>query len=321
MIRLFLHNSIGQILVVAAAVVVLWVRAFVVPVAMPVEYCYSPLYDLLYGWLSSTPRLASGIALVSVVAGGAYLNRMLTDHKITKSHSLMPLFLYVLVMSWDATMLTVTPMLLVSLLLLGACSNLLSDGTTQLSFERNFNASFFIGLMALCHLPAIGYVLPFVFVFVTYKMYRWRHFIVAILGLVAPLIVLLTYNFLTDKIEYCLILMRHDLLPEGIGWVGTTLGSVIPTVVYVLFLLAAVAKQIGSLGDRTVGQRINTSILCLPLLASVIMSIYVPDRNVDIGSTAMTFAFAGSRFFVAERKRQWISEALVWIFIATALIS
>lgn len=321
MLKIFKQNTIGQILVIAVTIIALWTRAFIVPVAMPASHFFSPLYELVYSWLSPVPRLASGVALLLVLVQGVWINAILTNHKITKAHSLMPMFLYITVMSWNSSQLTITPMLLASLPLLAATSQLLSDGGTQLTTERNFNASFCIGLIGLFHLPALCYIVPFLFVFIIYKMYRWRHLLISILGLLATPILLLTYAFLSDKLDYYLILVRHDLSNIDFQWQPASFLEALPTFILLALLLAAVFKQLGSLNDRTVHQRINTGILCLPLIAAVILYLYPHTPTFDIQPLALPFAFVGTLLLMAQRKRLWINETLIILFIVCALIN
>lgn len=321
MIKLFKQNSIAQALVIMLVVIVLWARAFVSPVGMPPSNCMAPLYELLYQCLNGVPRVASALALLLVLGQGAWINRLLSGHKITKAHSLLPMLLYVTLMGCNHNDLTITPLLLVNIFLLAATSQLLSDGSTQLSTERNFNASFCIGMMGICYLPALYYIVPFIFVFIIYKMYRWRNIVVAVLGLIAPFIILFTYAFLCDKLDYCIILMEHDLTQLHLDRNAANLAHMLPSIVLLILLLSALLHLLGSINDRTVHQRINIGVLSLPLMASAILFFYPHPTLIATQSIAMPFAFIGTRFFLSERKRKWISETLIWIFLISALLN
>ena len=321
MLRLFKQNTIGQILVIVLTAIVLWAKAFIEPVQPSASLFFSPIYELVYGILCDVPRLASAIALLLVLMEGLWLNLILVNHKMTKAHSLMPLLLYVAVMSWDASMLTITPMLLVNIAILAACSQLLSDGSTTLATERNFNASFFIGIAALCCMPAAWYILPYIFVFIVYKLYRWRNIVVSILGLIAPFIVLFLYAFLSDKLDYYLILIWHDLKTLQLHITDISLWNVLPTVVLLLMVAASLLKQLGSMGDSTVHHRINTGIMSLPLLCAAILAFYSHHTLFDIQALAIPFGFLGTRYFLADRKRHWVGEIMIWLFLLCTLIN
>lgn len=319
MIRLFKQSTLGQILVIFLTAVLLWAKAFIVPVELSTVNFFSPLYEIVYGWLSGLPRLASAIALLLTLCEGAWLNIILTDHKLTKANSLMPMLLYVVAMSWNYSQLTVTPILIVNILVLVCCKQLLSNGNITLSVEHNFNASFCIGLMALCYLPALCYIVPFLFVFVIYKLYRWRDIVISIFGLIAPSIILFTYAFLCDKLDYYLILIWHDLVNVHPKLESFSFWVMLPTMVFLLILIAALFKQLGSLSDRIVHQRINTGIITLPLLAAVLLLLYTQIIPMNTQGFAIPFCFLATRFLMVDRKRKWISESLLWIILICAV--
>ena len=296
----------------------LWARAFITPVELCAVHYFSPLYEIVYGWLSDLPRLASAIALLLTLLEGAWLNIILTDHKLTKTNSLFPMLLYVVAMSWSHNQLTVTPILFINILVLISCKQLMSNGNITLSVERNFNASFCIGLMALCYMPALCYIVPFLFVFIIYKLYRWRDIVISIFGLIAPSIVLFTYAFLADKLDYYLILIWHDLINIHPKMEPASFWALLPTMVFILILVAALFKQLGSISDRIVHQRINTGIIILPLLAAMLLPLYTQIFPLNTQSFAIPFCFLVTRFLMVDRKRKWISESLLWIILICA---
>ena len=201
MLRLFKQSAPVQIAAIIIAAALLWVRAFIEPIPMAAEYHFAPIYTLFYSWLNMTPRLASAVALLFVMAEGLWLNIILVEFKAAKPNSLMPTLLYLLAMSWNSHCLTITPMLLVNIMVIASFSQLLSNGATSLNVSRNFNAAFCIGLAALCYMPALSYVVPFLFIFIIYKLYRWRDIVVSLLGVIAPSLVFFTYAFLKDRLQ------------------------------------------------------------------------------------------------------------------------
>lgn len=321
MLRLFKQGTLGQVIVIIAAALLLWWRAFVWPVEVKGVDFFSPLYELLCGWTMAAPRLASAVALLLILGEGAWLNLMLTNHKMTRINSLMPMLLYLVAMSWNSELLTLTPLILVNAMVLLACSQLLSDGSTSLSVDRNFNASFFIGLMALCYLPALWYIVPFLFVFVVYKLYRWRDVVVSVFGLIAPSVILFTYAFLSDRLDYYLILIWHDIVAMNPHWVTLPFWKMLPTLLFVLLLTAALMKQLGTLNEGTVHHRINTGVLTLPLTAWVVMLMYSEWFPLDTQSVAVPFSFLVTFFLMTERKREWIGEVMIWLLLVCCCIN
>ena len=324
MLSIFRKGSFGQLFFILLMTALLWFRAFVAPFSeqavMPAQSFFSPIYDLLFEPLSDLPYLASAIALLVVIIQGIWLNIMLYNHKIGIANSLLPLLLYIVVMSWDPSQLTITPMLLVNFFLIAACGQLLSDGSSSLEVGRNFNASFLLGLAMLCHLPAVCLVLAYLFIFVTYKLYRWRDIIVSLLGLVAPFIIVAIYAFLIDKLFYFSILFRHDITSLHIL---SQPGSIAETIAYSILLIllaAALLRHLSVSGDSVVHQRINARVLTLPLLSAVAMIFYTRIFPPDTQTLAIPFTFLMTSMLFVERKRQWVNEVLFWLIMIAALL-
>ncbi|MCR4827947.1 MAG: hypothetical protein K5864_00615 [Bacteroidales bacterium] len=315
MIEAFRQSKPSQIVIILMAVAALWARAFVMPVAPEASHSFAPIYEWLYGWLAPTPRLASGVALLLVLGEGILLNVLLYSKKVISTPTLFPLFLYVVAMSAMPGQLTLTPVLLVNLMLLGVMSQLLTTGSTKLSFDLNFNASFFLGLAAMCYLPALAYLVPMMFIFVVYKMYRWRDIVVSMLGFIAPLFVLGTYAFLTDRWVYYLFLIRHDL-----GDLGLRLGDLQPwtqayNALFLLLLVVILVHQLFGVNRNLNVQRINTGVMALPLLGSALVLLYSTLFPVNTQLTACTFAYLATFYFLAERRRKWLMPLLLWLWL------
>lgn len=320
MLKTFKYNSLGQILIILMAAAALWAKAFVNPIEPTVGNTFAPLYDLLFGWVSSWPRFCSALALLLVLTEGVWLNILLYNHKVIASNSFLPTLLYLLTMSWDNSQLTLTPVLLTNLMILMACGQLLSHGATTIEVGNNFNASFCIGMASLFYLPALWYVLPLLFVFIIYKMYRWRHIAIGLLGLAAPFLVLFTYAFLDDKLDYWLILMGYDLINIHLTADFTSTFTTLFNCYYILLLLTVLVAQTGT-RDKVMIQRINSSIMMLPLLAAIPLSLYSLSFPIDTQLTAIPFAYLTTSFLITERKRKWIGETVLWLLILCALIS
>lgn len=320
MLKIFKYNSLGQILIILLTAAALWGRAFIDPIAPQASRCFAPLYDLIYGWLSDTPRLDTAIALLLVLVEGVWLNVLLYNHKVVASNSFLPTFLYLIAMSWSPNSMTITPILFVNLTMLMACKQLLTHGSTTLEVENNFNASFCIGLAALFYLPALSYIVPLLLVFVYYKLYRWRHIAISFFGLIAPLIILFTYAFLDDKLSYWLILIGYDLVNIHIRWDFTSVPITLLGLAFVLLLLASLLPQIGA-RDKVTAQRINTGVMALPLVAVIIMSMYDKLIPIDTQLMGIPFGTLVTTFFLTERKRKWINESIIWLLLLCAALN
>ena len=258
--------------------------------------------------------------MVLILTEGIWLNVILTSNKLCKVNWLMPTLLFVVAMGWNLEHTSITPIMIETLPILAAISQLLTSNGTVLEVDHNFNAAFFIGIAIMCYLPVAVFIVPFFFVFVTYKSYHWRDFIVAILGITAPAIILFTYAFLTDKLDYYFILIRHDILNVGLYISSQGVADIVKNIIFILILLWALLSQISTLNDSTIQQRINTVLFILPLLGAILMLPYDKLFTIDTQPTALVFAFIGSNLLAADRKHAWMNEVLFWIIIITPIV-
>lgn len=321
MLAAFKRNNLLQILFILIAVILLWVKAFLSPAGMAVEHYFSPLYGLLHDLLSSCPKVAAALALLLIVVEGVWLNLIMSYNKLGDTNWLMPTLLFILAMGWQGGSLTLTPMTVAWLPLLAAASQLLSRGDTSLGVSRNFNAAFLVGIATMCYLPAVVFVVPFLLSFVSYKAYRWRDLVVAILGLTAPLLLLVVYAFLTDKLEYYLILFRHDIVDMHIVTDTSDMADIVSNILFILILLWAFLSQLMSLGDTTIQHRINTVVFMLPLTAALLMLPYGTVFVVDTQGAALPFAFLVSNLLAIKRKHSWINELVFCIILLGCLLA
>lgn len=321
MLKAFRQNSLLQAIVTLLVTALLWVRAFIAPPVMEVERYFSPLYGLVQGLLSGMPRVAVALALVLVLLEGVWLNIILSNNKMSSVNWLMPTLMFMLAMSWDASQLTVTPMLLSWIALLGAIAQLLTSGNTSLEVDRNFNASFLVGVAAMCYMPAITFTIPYLLLFVSYKSYQWRDIIVAILGFLAPFFLLVVFAFMTDKLEYYFILFRHDIVNLKPSFDTSGIPKVIANLLFIIILLWALFTQLITMNDSTIQQRINRTIMFLLLVATLLMLPYDTIFTINTQTAALPFAFLTSNLLATDRKRQWISDLAFLLIIITPLIA
>ncbi len=322
MLRIFRQSNFGQVAIILLTVILLWTRAFVHPVHPQPVQVFAPLYELIFGWLNDLPRLASTIALLIILFEGVWLNLLLYNYKILNVNNLLPLFLYIAAMSWSYDCLTITPILFVNLMVIAACSQLLSHGGTTLEIKNNFNASFCIGIASMFYIPALSYTIPILFVFAVYKMYRWKHLFIGLSGLIAPLILLFTYAFMVDKLGYYWLLIRADLMSIDIQIADDTSSyQTALNVVYLVILAVTLLRKLGMINESVVFQRINAGVLTLPLIAGVLMLLYSRLFPADTQVSAVTFTFVASGFLLDDRKKKWVGEVTVWIIVACLIVS
>ena len=321
MLKTFKTGGVGQLAAIVLTLAALWWPAFARPVTPENSAFFSPLYELLYRWLVSVPRFASAAALLLVVCEGLFLNMLLVNHKITNSHSLLPMFLYIVLMSWNPEQLTLTPALLVNLIVLCSISQLLSNGGTSLPSGKNFNTSMLIAIASLTYLPAITLIIPYLIVYTYYKLYKWRDIAVGILGMAAPFIVFATYAYLDDKLIYYWFLSKHDIGIINLKLERVTTLRTATSVILAILTLVSLIHVVSHNIDNVAHQRINTGVLSLPIISAILISCYCGFGPFVMQLFAPSFAFILTVFLFVSRRREWIGDVLLWIIPVAAVVN
>ncbi len=285
------------------------------PVALPLQDGFAPLYSLLYHWLSPYPRLTTWLALLLVLIEGIWLCTLLASHKLLPCNTFLPLLFYLIAMSYHHTMLTLTPLLLCNLFILLCIQQLLQGDNKNLPPERIFNTTLFIALATLFYMPAVLLLVPFFIIVTTYQLYRWRDWVVMLLGFVAPYIMLLTYYYLTDQVEYMLYQMGNNLAQiqftrEQIGFWHTAADLFI-----ILLMLWSILAKLNTTQEGTTNFRRQSTIMLTPALGTLLMLFFDVCFPFNTQLFAIPFSFAASLLFLSAKRYVWLYNTLLVLAI------
>jgi hypothetical protein len=320
MIKLFKQNGILQMIVIAIVSVVLWGRSFLAPQAMMPCNSFAPLYTILYEWLQPLPLVATIIAYVLVVLEGVYLNMVLTRNKMVPFNSLMPALIYIVSMSFNQHPLTLTPFILAAPCVITVLNQLLILDKMNISNDNILNAAFFSALATLLCLPCIVLLLFVIVGLMVHSQYRWRCWLMVLIGYIAPLLIAATYYFLTDRLYYISYITFNDILNPSLLIEQSTGLTAFDNVMFITFLVLSGLMTFSRIREHSVVFRRNAEIILILLLVLAASLWYTRIMPFDAAIGAIPFAFLASNCLLTARKRLWILETLLIIFILFAII-
>ena len=306
MLKALEKNTVLQVLVLLALIIILWSGALIHPVAMAPSESYGPLYDVLLG-LGLPPRMGVTLAILLVLGGGLSLNWVLTRANLVSQNSLLPTMLYVIFMSAKAT--TLTPTLIVGVVDIAFISMLMLHGTLlTIPSSKICGAAVVMGICSLFYLPALTLVLTYLLVSISYRLYGWREWIIMLLGLLAPWIALWIVLFMTDGLT-----AGWQAMCNGLGIVSGIVGSVntLPAISNLLLTVVLAVSLIGlwrRLGEKPVVWQKNASTVMLPTITGIAMLFYTRLFPVNLEFFALPFALAGTHLLMPERRRSLRSK-------------
>lgn len=325
MVKLFLKNTLVQVLLILAATLLLWGRSLVHPPAMADGDAV--LYHLLYMGLSSLPRLAVILALLLVLAEGVWLNLLLANVGLVPQTTLLPTLLYIILMSAPAT--TLCPAIFVGGIMIAITHQLmLRTMLLTISTDKICSATALIGLASMFYLPSLALILSYLLVVVNYRLYSWRDWMSMLLGLAAPYILLVTVLYLTGNLTIWLSGTYYSLSEISLQSDTAKALAIGGNVVLVAVFLVSLFALWGHLGEHTIVWQKNATTVMLLAVGSVAMLVYSRLFPVDMRLFAVPFSLCAFHLLMPEKahsygrrkQRTWILDIVLILTFAAAIV-
>lgn len=319
MIKLFKGGIVAQIIVVVIVAVVLWLPSFFAPPDMNSISGGSIAYEMLQRWLSGHPYTATFIAFFSVVGEGLLLNMILYNYKLLSQSSLLPMLLYIVMMSTSGEALTLTPIVVTNLIFILALPYLLSDANLSITRDDVFMGGTMIGLGMMVYAPMAWMWIPLLVLFTTYKLYNVHDIIMALLGFLAPLIPVGFILFCQGTLAETATALWQDLqgfrlTAEGSVW--SWIGSGLMLAV----ILVAVIKGLEYESEQPMVVQKCAKTIAAPMLAGLIVLFYAPLLPLDTAIFAISAAFMGTICLLNFKRKVWVADILLLGIIVIAVI-
>lgn len=325
-VKIFKQNVILQLLIIIAVSVCLWMKAFVSPLPATTPDGAAVLYETLFAWLVPHPVLSAVLALLLVLAEGLWINSILYNHKLIPQNTLLPMLFFVTVMGFGRQQLTLTPMVVANIAIIGGMKQLMVPENLTISLDRIFNTALFTAIASLIYTPAMLVLVPMIIAFTIHNLYRWRHWVMLLLGFLAPYIIAATCYFMSDRLFYAYYLMRCDLSRFDIIVAPTTPWLTVTNILLLLLMTVALVSYTSRLGGRTTMFRKNSSVVTLLIISAILMAFYGVAFPLSSQLFAIPAAFLLTTFFVnlpvssgiSHKKWTWLYDIML---ILTIVIS
>lgn len=329
MLKLFRNSIALQALLILAVLLLLWMRSLIAPPAMVAAPTDGILYTLLLPLLANAPRAAVIIAMLLVLIEGVLLNVLLSNTGLVPQTTLLPTLLYVIFLSAPAT--TLTPMIFVAAALIGCAWQLSLKGTLlTIPTSRICSVTAIIGLSTLFYLPALAFIVSYLLVATSYRLYNWRDITTMILGFLAPYLLLVTILYLTDGLADWWSVTAASLGDITMRVVPTAGLPLTANIVLVLIFIVSLFALWFHIGEHPVMWQKNASTVMLVSVGSIVMLFYTRLLPVDLAFFALPFALCGTHLLMpslcrpsasrSRKQRLWVYDLLLVLIIAAAFL-
>ena len=307
-------------IVIAIVSLAIWAPSFLTPPPMTSDAGFAPLYMLFYEWLQPLPLVATIIAYVLVVLEGIYLNMVLTRSKMVPFNSLMPALIYIVTMSFAPHALTLTPYILAAPCVIATLNQLLILDKMNISNDNILNASFLSALATLFCLPCLVLILFVVIGLMVHSQYRWRCWLMVLIGYIGPLVVAATFYFLTDRLYYISYITLNDILNPNFLIKRSSGLAAFNNVIFVILITLSGLMTFSRIREHSVVFRRNAEIILVLFFVLAVSLCYTCIIPFDPAVAAIPFAFMASNCLLTAHKRLWVMEMTLSIFILFAII-
>ena len=153
LLKTFRSQQPANYFILSVLAFLLWLPAMIKgPVEMPTLHSMP-----LFAWLSGIFPGRAGVVLawLLVVAEAFYLNILINRYEVLYKPSFLPALFYILLASFSREVMWLHPILIVNLLLLAFFDRSFALFKNPSPTRLLFDASFFLGLACLVHLPSV----------------------------------------------------------------------------------------------------------------------------------------------------------------------
>jgi hypothetical protein len=201
LIKFFRTSQPAALFAIPLLTGILWIEVFFRTSSVPVNYAM-PLYQLVWNLFNNAPRVVIyllGVLLVSFQA--LYLNHIITKHEVLYKKSLLPAFMYVILMSLFPQFLSIHPMLFANTLLLVVIDRGFGLYKTNSPLPLVFDLGLFISITSLFYFPSIITFLGFGISLLFLRPFAWREWITGLIGFLLPYFYASLYFFWNDQLQ------------------------------------------------------------------------------------------------------------------------
>lgn len=301
-VKTFKKNYPLQLVLLAIIPFLLWLPAFISSPDVVSTSFDMPIYKVIYNLFSHLKLLSTILAFVLVLLQGLLINNIFSYNQLCPKTTFLPAFIYILILSSNYTSMTISPILISNTFILLAIFFLFRSYDQKEGIDEIYNANLFVALAALTFAPSVLLILWIWFSLLNYKQYKWRYWIISLLGLLTPLIFLIIYYFLNDQ-----LFIRFNSFVESFYHLPNIYFYLKPihVVFYIgmaIFGLVTLYNTLASKSDNNISFRKKTNVIAIYSFMALLPTIYCLEQEELIFFFAPAFALQFYNFFFAKRK-------------------
>ena len=314
--KIFKSDYIFQFIFFIIISIIIWIKPF-----MSADVIYSPmnapLYDIVKWFLDDNPLFKIILSFLLLIGQSILLKVLLSSNDLSPKNSILPSFLYVLLMSSFAGFQNIHPLLFANFFLIVALQIILAAYSKPDSYEQVFNATFLIALGSMFYFPVVFFILFIWLVFLVFSLLKWREWIISLLGFITPYFFLFSFYFLNNTIENKIA--SYMVFFKKMNFHGShfTISNFIFLGVLGLFFIFSFFSISSRLSEKSIFYRKKVIVLIMFLIIALLSLLFAKDFFVfSLCLLFIPFSFFFANY-ILQIKKLIVSEILYLIILGT----
>jgi len=277
----------------------------------------APLYDIVKWFLDDNPIFKIILSFLLLIGQSILFKMLLSSNDLSPKNSILPSFLYVLLMSSFAGFQSIHPLLFANFFLIAALQIILTTYSKPDGYEQVFNATFFVALGSMFYFPVVFFIFFIWLVFLVFSLLKWREWIISLLGFITPYLFLFSYYFLSNTFEnkitsYLVFFKKVDFhIPH------LSISNFIFLGVLALFFIFSFFSLSSRLSEKSIFYRKKVIVLIMFFIIAFLSLFFAKDFFVfHLCLLFIPFSFLFSKY-ILQVKKFIISEILYLIILGT----
>ena len=320
LIKFFRSSYLLHYFTLFALALILWSGAIIHPVDVVASPDVYPFYSIIYFWFGENKLLFSLMGFILLFFEAILINSIITENDIIPKNSLLPGFIYVVLMSFSPELLTLHPVLITNLFLIIIISFVFKMFGKNEPYRFTYKLGFYVGLATLFYLPVYVFLIYIFVVLFLLRLLNWREFIIPIVGFLTLYIFLTVWYYFFDQLDlawydYLNFFQNTSLIVLELDF----LTIIILSIFAILFMLSIIYLVGRKYYEKSISIRIKLKLTFFFLLFSIIPIIFYAESVIkSLVILAIPLSVFVS-FYLSELKKIYILNFLL-IFLLILII-
>lgn len=209
LIRFFRSSFLIQYITLILITAAIWVPGFISPAPVPEQPQYiAPLFEMASYFAGLHPTVSPLLAVLLVFIAALALNNILIYHDLAPVNSILPAFLFILMMGSNPLGLGIHPFLIALPFFNWFLHIIFRSNDEPENFISVFNACIILAVISMIAPTSLFLFLLIWMALLVFGTFNGRNLIISVMGFLLPYVYLAVYYFWIDRLPEALMAYR-----------------------------------------------------------------------------------------------------------------